>query len=91
MTMHVWKTIKNVDLCYESSYCKSNNQHKLIWIPFWTMGKCEIQSLMRWTHVLPTQYEIEFQPYASTLQWVSAIDSIFRFVFQQLHSMYITY
>lgn len=79
MSIKLWKDIKNVDLYFESEHAKKQQKHKLTYIPFWSMGKSEIQTLMNWAHILPRHYELKPHAYASTLQWVSAIDSVFRF------------
>ena len=75
----IWYNVFYEDYIYETIHDKINTNRKLIKIPFWTMLPSEITCIMKWIHITPMQYPINtLYPYASFIQWVAAIDSVFR-------------
>ena len=68
---------------YEFIYDDLAAQYKaeptLIKIPFYQMGKSELETICKWLHI--NTYIHELQPYISALNWLSAVESMFKFSF----------
>lgn len=80
MTRKRWQNTVIGDLVYHSIRKKRRREPAIVAIPFYSMGQSEIETIIKWLHIDESVYKMEHAPYASALQWVAAIESLFTYV-----------
>ena len=81
MTLFKWRNVIKYDYVYPSLAAKRKLQKIKICVPFWSMKPKEQESLMKYITYTPLNYNpFNLYPYNSLLDWVSSIDSVYKYV-----------
>ena len=79
MTKSKWRKHWMYDFIYTDFTKQSKAEPSLIKIPFYQMGKCGLETICKWIHTKTYTHELE--PYVSAFNWLSAVESMFKFRF----------
>lgn len=81
MNLNLWYKVIKQDLIYLSPIDKWQNKTTKIDVPFWEMLPDLQLAIMKYIQITPDVYKpTTLWPYCSLLQWVSAMDSFWKYV-----------
>ena len=80
LSFNNWYDTTYEDYYYSSKTDQQNGQVSLLTVPFWVMPFELIDYLCSWFKIPTTIYKWKPYPFASYIQWLSKMESIFLYV-----------